>query len=83
LIACSKNSTPGHFRHSLVNQKKRDRIVSDFFSSGQYRAPSARIGAQNPVIGRVFSPQIALDRPQNFRIVVNRDNRRFCHNLFP
>jgi hypothetical protein len=69
-----------HSRHSLVNQKKRDRIVSDFQFADNIKRGLPGIGAQDAVIGGVFSPQIAFDSPENFRIVINRDNRRLCHN---
>jgi hypothetical protein len=41
-----------HSRHSLVNQKKRDRIVSDFQFADNIERRLPGIGAQNAVIGR-------------------------------
>jgi hypothetical protein len=60
-----------HIRHALVGQEQGHRIVSGFEFAQRAEGRVAGIGAHHAVLLRVMAPQVALNRAQDFGIVIN------------
>jgi hypothetical protein len=60
-----------HLRHALVDQQERHHLVAALqFAQGVER-DRARVGLDQAVVRRVFTPQIALHGVQDLGVVVN------------
>jgi hypothetical protein len=67
----------GHVRHALIDEKERDgRAAALQFPGGLDRLRSRPRG-QDAVRLAVAVPQIPIDRVQDFRIIVDRENDGF------
>ena len=69
----------GHFQHALFDEEEGDQVVALFDSVKQVDCGCARPGLYDSVLGPVVAPEIAFDRVQDLRLVVNTKNCRCWH----
>ncbi len=68
-----------HAWHALVGQQQRHAVIPYLQLFQQIERALGRIAPDHPVFRAVLRTQIALDRPQNIRIVVHAQQNWFGH----
>jgi hypothetical protein len=62
-----------HQWHPLVSQKKSYGIISRFELAEGGKSGATRAGAHNAIAVRVVAAEVALDRPEDFGVVIDSE----------
>ena len=68
-----------HLRHAMVNQEQGDRLVAQADLRKQFQRRWAGGSGEDAITVAVVAPQIALNRSQNIRIVIDCKNSGLRH----
>ena len=77
LHGLSQKLGPGHPGHTLIDQEKCQRVISAFEPLNGFERLYARAGFDDPVFAAVVLSQVALDRIQYLRFVVDGQDDGF------
>ncbi len=69
-----------HAWHALVGQQQGHAVIPHLQLLQQIERALGRIASDHPVFSAVLRTQIALDRPQNIRIVIHAQQNWFGHS---
>ena len=69
----------GHPRHALVREEERDGRAAQLQAPHDVECGRAALGGDDPIGRPEAAPQVALDRAQDLRIVVDRDDDGVLH----
>jgi len=68
-----------HARHPLVGQEQGDRGAAQLEPTSRVEGGSAAVGSDHAIRRAEPTPQVALDRAEHLRIVVDREDDRLVH----